>query len=777
MSETEMDKRAFFFLLGFWAILGQIIFFRETLVIFFGNEITVGLFYAVWFAGIFAGASSGSGVSDRFRRPFSALMVLLPIIILITAGGAVMLRLDRGIFGIPVGELASFSTMAMILITAVFPLSLLVGFSFPLACRAAARNDLRESIRYTGFTVGTVYLYESFGSLCAGLLHTFYLVERLEVFPMIFYLGLISMLIFLLAISVGGERKTRKTLAFALTVCILILGSILLNLPRTLESWTEQARWKTLAKNMELVDSVDSRYQNITLTRQNDQYNIYLNGFYSESFPDPYGNALLAHFVMVEHPNPRNVLIIGSGHTGLLGQVLLHHPQQVDIVELDGKLLSLPMEYLPPAELNALSARGVHVVKADGRFYIKEQGSKPNHTAYDVVILNLPEPSSALLNRYYTVDFFRELTQVLSTDGVVAASLPFSENYLREEVLEYGKSIYSSLGSVFRHVIIAPGNRIFFFASNADGVVTTDSRILEARFESRKIESQYFSKYHYEMLLQPERVKFIADAFRKYSEVPENTDMNPITYYFGYMLWDRYSGGSLSPILRFVAGIKLYHLLTILLSVFLLRILLHRLRRERYWKFTSFAALFSIWTTGMAGMAVSIILMFSFQNAVGYLYGNIGALVALFMFGLAIGGWLQRRDVTKPRREDLMILYESIAVAFILFLALFLSHVQGLHGVSFSFIERLFYLLMFICGVYTGAEFPLTSSIYVGEIEKLGRGVGIIDAMDHGGALVGALITGVLLVPVVGIVMTLCFLAGMKAVGLFFWLYGRWVRV
>jgi hypothetical protein len=278
------------------------------------------------------------------------------------------------------------------------------------------------------------------------------------------------------------------------------------------------------------------------------------------------------------------------------------------------------------------------------------------------------------------------------------------------------------------------------------------------------------------MLLLPERVEFVREAFSGPEKVPVNTDANPITYYFGYMLWDRFSGGNLSPVLELVRKIRPYHVLSVLVFVFLLRTGLHRIGREPYGKFRSFCTLFSIFTAGTAGMSVSILLMFSFQNAVGYLYGDIGALVALFMAGLATGGWLLRREVPRTIRDDTMILLESVSFLVILLLVLFIPGLQALRNVSFALLETGFYFLMFICGVYTGAEFPLTSAIYVEEVRKLGRGAGRIDAMDHGGALLGALVTGVLLVPVVGIVTTFLLVAALKGLGLLFWLYARTVR-
>lgn len=772
-----MRERTIFFLLGFWAILGQVVLLRETLVIFFGNEITIGLFYAVWFAGIFTGALIGAAMSDKLRSPVSFLIAFLPIMILLVVSGAVILRLGRLIFDVPVGQYVPFFTMTKIHLCALFPLGLSVGFAFPAACRTASPKRSFEAWDRSGYAVGTVYVYESLGSLTAGLLHSFYLVIRFSVFPMLFLLGIATLMLILFSSEVKGSPWRLKTLAFPALVLALAIVAGLAGLHRSLETWTVQERWDSLTENMELLESIDSRYQNIAIAEQAGQYNLYLNGYYVESFPDPYNNAVIAHFVMNQHPDPRTVLVIGSGLTGLLGQLLLYKPERLDYVELDDVLISFLLKYIGQEEKGVLDSPVVNVIRGDGRHFVKKLAKEGESVRYDMIIVNLPEPSNALINRFYTNDFYLELSGILSPDGVVATALPFSENYIREEVLDYGKSIYNSLTAVFHDVIITPGIKIFFFASRSRGVITTDPALLESRYVKRGIESRYFSPYHFSMLLLPERVDFVQKAFRGALEVPENTDTNPIAYYFGCMLWDKFSGGNLSPMLRFVERLEFWHAIVALLLVFLVRIGLYRLRGDRYGRLRTFASLFSIFTTGMAGMSVSILLMFSFQNAVGYLYGNIGVLIALFMFGLATGGWLLRREIPGISKDDLMILLEAVILLFVLLLSLCLPHLQGFHQASSSIIIGVYSLLMFIGGTCTGAQFPLTSSIYIEETRRLGRGAGLIDALDHSGALIGAFVTGVLLVPVTGVVTTLLLIASLKVLGLLFWLYGKRLRV
>lgn len=766
-----LRERVLFFFFGFWAILGQIVFLRETLVIFFGNEITVGLFYAVWFGGIFAGALLGSRLADSLRDPLSLFLPLLCALILLVPLGVIALRIGRILFDIPLGQLVPFSAMVLLLSCAVLPTGCLVGFIFPIASRAAKIPEAGEAVPGAGVSVGTVYVYESLGSLTSGILHTFFLVTQFAAFPMLFFTAVPSSCVLAVACA---EKTKGSTWRFLWAPSLLFLAAaipVLSGAHDSLERWTVEKRWGTFAGALELLESRDSRYQNIAVARDGGQYSLYLNGFYAESFPDHYGNALLAHFVMSEHPEPARVLVIGSGITGLLGEILLHGPERLEYVELDGALLSLLSRYLPPEAMKALGSPAVRVVLQDGRHFVKEAGSGGPELRYDMVIVNVPEPSNAMLNRYYTRDFFREVSRILAPGGVLVTGLPFTENYIREEVRDYGRSVFQSLGECFAEVVVAPGGRLLFFASDSPGVVTTDAAVLGSRYAARSVESPWFSRYHFAMLLLPERVAFVREALSGPGSVPDNTDTNPVAYYYGLRLWDRFSGGSLSSVLARLENVRLWMVVVFLVLIFLLRIGISRARREGGQKLRSFSSLFSIFTTGTAGMSVSILLMFSFQSSVGYLYGNIGVLVALFMLGLAAGGRCTRKDVYRVGKENIMISLEAIFLLFLLLLALLLPFIMERPGVSPGQVQAAFYTLMFLCGMCAGAEFPLSSSLYVGGTAQVGRGAGMIDALDHGGALLGALLTGVLLLPVAGILSTLLFLAGVKMVGLCFWIY------
>ena len=55
---------------------------------------------------------------------------------------------------------------------------------------------------------------------------------------------------------------------------------------------------------------------------------------------------------------------------------------------------------------------------------------------YDVVIVDVPDPSTSQLNRFYTREFFAEAKRGLTAGGVLCISLGQYENYLSDELAD-----------------------------------------------------------------------------------------------------------------------------------------------------------------------------------------------------------------------------------------------------------------------------------------------------------------------------------------------------
>ncbi|MFQ5957383.1 MAG: hypothetical protein ACE5KK_06400, partial [Candidatus Brocadiales bacterium] len=292
----------------------------------------------------------------------------------------------------------------------------------------------------------------------------------------------------------------------------------------------------------------------------------------------------------------------------------------------------------------------------------------------------------------------------------------------------------------------------------------TDLDTLISRYKERNIETDAFSEYHFLPYLEPWQVRFMEEHLKGMRNLRINTDSKPVTYFYNLLLWDQFAGGQLQGILRSLGKLKLWYFLAAI-GLFLVVILttaslaFRNIAREK-----RFNCLFAIATTGFAAMALEIILIFAFQNIYGYVYEMIGLIVALFMLGLAVGGYVSNAVILKKSRNWLRILKYIVGgvVAYSLALILFLKWFPFQYAGS----EALFMVLIVIPGIITGLEFPIASRIYLEEEADSGPTAGMINSADHVGAFSGAILTGIVLVPILGIAGTCTVVAALNGASL-----------
>jgi len=81
---------------------------------------------------------------------------------------------------------------------------------------------------------------------------------------------------------------------------------------------------------------------------------------------------------------------------------------------------------------------------------------------------------------------------------------------------------------------------------------------------------------------------------------------------------------------------------------------------------------------------------------------------------------------------------------------------------TFALVEWCVSIGVVITGLLGGAVFPLGAHLQFGFTGRTGTAAGSVDAADHAGACLGALLCGILLVPVFGTATATFLLAGMK---------------
>ncbi|MEE8190719.1 MAG: hypothetical protein V3T79_03870, partial [Candidatus Scalindua sediminis] len=104
------ENKAWIFILfsmlfiGCYATIAQVLLIREFLVVFFGNELCIGIILGTWFFGVAFGAVFGGRIVNRFRNHLSAFILILISMCVILPLEIILIRVLRYILDVPTGQ-------------------------------------------------------------------------------------------------------------------------------------------------------------------------------------------------------------------------------------------------------------------------------------------------------------------------------------------------------------------------------------------------------------------------------------------------------------------------------------------------------------------------------------------------------------------------------------------------------------------------------------------------------------------------------------------------
>lgn len=765
------------FCLGFAATLLQVIFMREMLVSVFGNEISIGVILGNWLICIALGAFAACPVVNCFKSLAHARSLFSGLLLVPALSGPLQvyaIRCLRSILDVPVGEYAPLGSIATGSFVIFFPACFCIGFCFPLACRILEFMEQSEDSGRPG-AVSLVYTLEALGSMAGGVVITLVLLRYLTPLRLVVLASSVAVIGAILATPYRWARLVMVTVSAVALVAILSPGMM-----EGIEDRYVQRRWSSFGvisehvedgwPQLELVSSEDSIYQNLAVIECGGQYTLYGNGDVIFTFPDPVAYEHEVHFAMAQKPAAERVLLLGGNPLGDIPELLKYPLDRLVYVELDSMVGQMLKAIMPDRYREVMADPRLECVEGDAARYVKKCGE-----VFDVILVNAPQPSTAALNRFYTVEFYSDLKRLLSSSGFVACSVNSSER-LRSEAVQLGGAVYQSLAEVFEVVIVTAESRNRFFAGYGESGLTFDRQTLFERSKASGITTSFFRP---ELFLgtddiTPEKIDIVRDRFTSQSGLV-NKMLMPVAYFYNLLLWSRFSGSALESVLRFVGGPNMSRIMVsgtiaAALVVLLTGILLARTSRN--------SALRGVWqrftigtviaTTGFCGMALEVVLVFVFQGLFGYVYTRMGLIVAAFMLGLVLGAPSGRRMASGTARSSWLAL--AAVDVFLLVLPLLISALVSLEvpkgSLAWMIAEGLVYMAVAVTGFAVGAEFPLANRAFLETGSKGSFGAAVTDASDHLGAASGCILMGVVLVPVVGIPGACLILAAIKGVSL-----------
>ena len=694
--------------LGFSATLWQILLLRAFMTIFYGNELIIGLLLCAWLLFVALGCWAHDRLSCTNLSSSLIVVVFVCTILLVF----ISVKFSRILLHAPMGELISLPQIALFAIPCIGLSCFILGYWYGHLVKVMAQHNISNP-------AAKVYIYECCGATMAGLIFTFVLASRLSDF---------FILILLAAATLSGTALVQKRRSLLALACALLgLG---FGYGKQIDFNLSAHYWQSVAAGMKLQSAWTSRYGEWAILDWGGEKNLYCNGLKQATLPDPIDSQLLAALLLTQHANARQVVLIGGGWGGLVQELAKKDSLDLTYVEMDEAAFHHVEKYQS-------SAQGSRVVFQDGRRFLQQSKNK-----FDLIIINAGRPTTALINRFYTKEFFLLAAQRLAPDGVLAlAAIPSGENVLGAGLLQLNSAIWWDLRQAFKETLVIPGDQACYLACNDRSRLCTNPDTLSMRYGRLHRQDRYFHPAMFKNIMQPERrVRFVHVLE---SQVASNTDMRPVSYYTDLLIWLKQFSG-----IHMTNGLPRDWLWP---SLYLTGLLTWAI-----WHFTRKAGrpiLLIMFFGGFISLATNIIFLLMMQSIYGYVYEGMGAALSLYMAGMALSAWWQDHRKPNPRFWLPILMFATMLFLFLLMplLRTLMRHTDLIY----------FFGLIAVAGLLAGAPFPLATALdsVSGGTARRSR----IYAVDLFGAALGSFYINTFSIPIFGFSSTLLGLAGLSA--------------
>ncbi|SSY70143.1 polyamine aminopropyltransferase [Alysiella crassa] len=292
----------------------------------------------------------------------------------------------------------------------------IVGMEIPLVMRVLNHqdHDFKE-------IVSRVLTFDYMGALAVSLLFPLVLAPKLGMARSALLFGLLNAAVAVITVKAFKHQlPSFKKLYWRAWVVLLILGLAFAYANRMVF----QAEQRYFGDPV--VYESHSPYQRLVVTQWKDDTRLYINGNLQFSSRDEarYHEALVIPAMQMAKQHHR-VLILGGGD-GLAAREVLKYPQvqQVTLVDLDPDMTKTFQTAARLVDLNknALNHPKMQIVNADAAKWLEK-----NSQIFDIIIIDLPDPSNFSLGKLYSVPMYRLVARHLADGGkiVVQSTSPY----------------------------------------------------------------------------------------------------------------------------------------------------------------------------------------------------------------------------------------------------------------------------------------------------------------------------------------------------------------
>ena len=360
------------------------------------------------------------------------------------------------------GETPSFLAGIVFTALVLIPFCLISGFTFIKLISAGKTVNLIPGKSFSIETAGGIAAGIAISLLSNRILNTY------QSLLLIITLG-ISYVVLTFYIAIKSQK-----LAFKTIVCI-VSALIIISSP---DIFFRQF----LLRGVKVTDTVDTPYGNITRGEYHNESSTYYNQRLLIYNNDAVESEEDIHYAMLQTVAPDNVLLISGPVGSRLHEITKYKVQKVVYVERDPAITKIdsPGNSVWPAVLQ--------IENGDAFSFVRKSPEM-----FDAVIMLLPPPSSLLINRYYTLEFFLSVKSRMNKDGVFSCSPGINPNYFNEESVRLYSSVFNSLKEVFKNVVPVSGNKLYFIASDKELSTSICKLVQEKNIKNIYVGPDYLS--------------------------------------------------------------------------------------------------------------------------------------------------------------------------------------------------------------------------------------------------------------------------------------------
>jgi spermidine synthase len=726
--------------IGIGGIVAQTILLREMLIIFSGNEFSMGILMASWIGwatvGTFVGGKTGRTATQTGTLAWSLILfsVLLP-------GNIYLVRIAKTLIGISPGMGVNIVEIIYLSLLLLLPMGFAHGFLVAIACLTYTNLTANRSL-----SVGKAYLHTMLGTVVGGIALTYMIIPFYHSFQVAMGIatlhGVGCIFIFLFT---GGSRTPATVIS---TLAVLAASMVLLA-----GTGTDRIQQETVKKQWhgkKIVSYTNSLYRNIVVVEGKNGYT-----FFSDDLPllttparDITFVEKLVHFPLLAHPSPQEILVLGRGAGGVIAE-LLKYPsvRRIDYVETDPAFLRMVRNFAVPATVEELTGNPVRLHYTDGITFVRKTCN-----AYDVILLGLAPPHTLQTNRFFTREFFGVLKDILRQGGILALAVMDSPACSAGNLSGLNASILQTLEVVFPYRFVVPGPSNLIMVSTKPDIAGITPNLIYERLTDRAITTTTMNPAYLDQRLSENRHdRFISSI--KSVRATLNTDFTPGALSSGLLYSNRSSSTLLTAFFTICRRTNVYAVLILIPALFLFFLLLQR-------KYGTIGLSFTMATTGFSFATLQAVLLCTFQIFYGRLFSEIGILITALMAGIA-GGTAVTSSSPRDTRRDLALLKSMEicliilpAVLFLLFR--YLGAAPDTESLPFRVI---FIVFLFALGFLAGMESPIANRIFLRQADRFrlnadqtGKTAGLLCGVNLVGGWAGGILGGLFLVPTLGLV-------------------------